>query len=261
MRYGPVWLTLRRVAVLGVAWPALAVGAFVFQVARPWMHAPMGAAALGCATVVAEVTLASAIGAAATRIEAPRVAFGILSVTAIQSVIAGAWGFVLAVIRGYGPLPGMAIGCFASFAGVLLAFWQAVIAGFAGDWRLAPSHDGRDRALVSVALGIACPAGLIFAVGCLWAHASWRAGFPWLVPTVIAPLVMAAIAHINLRTRRRWVAAVREGRIPGWRIVDHAARDNVRVLVRIHAPRAPFRDAETTEPVAIVSDKVVSPFR
>src|SRR5579859_5540823 len=98
MPYGPGWLTLRRVAVLGVAWPALAVGAFVFQAARPWVHAPMGAAALGCATVVAEVTLASAVAAAATRIEAPRVAFGIGSVIAIQSLIAGVWGFVLAQI-------------------------------------------------------------------------------------------------------------------------------------------------------------------
>jgi hypothetical protein len=139
----------------------------------------------------------------------------------------------------------------------------------------AKAIESGDRALLAAALWIL--AGLVpvflvkfafFAIGIGGSPASsadWaEAPFPFACVALAPPVAVIVSALVRIRARRRWLAGVRAGSVPGWRVVE-GARDEETLphlapigeagactLVRVHDAAQPFRGSETLEPIALV---------
>jgi hypothetical protein len=257
---GPAWLGLRSSAALALAWPGLAVGACVLLAAWSSAPTPWGVLSVALATIPAQVMFARWMVRPRADLEAALVA------VAVQGVIAAACGLALVSTEllqvrslfGRGPLPadvamikGVVYGL---VVGMLVGTWQGALALFVADRRRTPSLDLRDRVVAGLGLLIALPASVVLAILLV----VWRsAALIWLPFAVVAPLLVAAAARANMRARRRWVADVADGRVPGWRVVDQPGHANLRVLVRTRVALEPFRDADAMEPVAVVHESAL----
>jgi hypothetical protein len=133
--------------------------------------------------------------------------------------------------------------------------------------------DSGDRALARAMSWVAVPAGLLSFLLHLIYHPSGWEWQPYNLAYLFVPVTVALVALVRGRLRSRWLAGVRKGRDPLWRIADagalapaalpgvdlavEAARGRD-VLLRVRVPEDPYRDVETAVPVAVLRPAVTS---
>jgi hypothetical protein len=127
------------------------------------------------------------------------------------------------------------------------------------------SHEGADRAAILAAAWVALRAVLLFVA---MRVLPMRPDHAVLTLGIAIPAGAGVVAFTRAFLRRRWLASVRAGRDPGWRLVDargishdelpaitHARRKDqgYEVLARLHPAQSGFRGSEWLEPVACVA--------
>jgi hypothetical protein len=128
----------------------------------------------------------------------------------------------------------------------------------------ADTHESADRALLSGAACVMAAAPLLG--GLVLEHPTDASE---LELTVGVPSLAAIVAALRLALRDRWLARVRQGRQPTWRIAasDRFAKDETAglpaitdeadgVLTRVAASESAYRDNERPDPIARVREVV-----
>ncbi len=128
----------------------------------------------------------------------------------------------------------------------------------------ADTHESADRAILSGAACVMAAAPILG--GLVLVHPTDASG---LEVTFGIPSLAAIGAALRLASRDRWLARVRQGRQPTWRIVpsDRFAKDETAglpaitdeadgVLTRVAASESAYRDHERPEPIARVQEVV-----
>jgi hypothetical protein len=151
----------------------------------------------------------------------------------------------------------------------LLAACAAVLGAIVGSHVEDKTSESTDRAQVNVAIWVLV-VGTLQAVTLVTVS---RPGRPYAgssLPVFLAlvpPAALAIAAMTRIRSRRRWLAAVSTGAVPGWRLVEPSPETEglpqlvgvgsgqPRTLVRVHDASRPFRESESQEAVALVALK------
>lgn len=259
------WLTPAHAATVAIALPAIALGAVMLGSDRPWTYAPI---------ITAVVTLGASLAlfTVARRATRSLTATGALVVGTpfVAAICCGALGFAWGLH--WSPARassiGFAMALQAFFATLPLGGWQGALAATSASRLERPSHDMRDRLLVAVGSWLAGPATALGLLG-LVVGVPWPMLAGWLLATVLAPTLIVVWALTRLRARRRWLAAVLDQRVPGWRVVEGTTATEglmlliapparlshrMRVLVKTQPQQDPFREAEQIQPFALVAD-------
>jgi hypothetical protein len=166
---------------------------------------------------------------------------------------------------GHAPLGlGPICGCF-------FGVWQGTVAAKLMGYARAPTHESVDRAILA-STSTAVPGALAAVAITRLGHIAQQSQL--IVATLLivaAPSALACWVGLRLHARRLWLERVGGGLEPGWRIVRAvpgcptstllpivrapAGGTEARFLVAVQQPRAPFREAETLCPVALVLER------
>jgi hypothetical protein len=147
------------------------------------------------------------------------------------------------------------------FRCALFGCYAGVLGWIVGHHVEEETSEGADLAGVNAAAWMLVVT-VVLALG--GATAPWALVVFWALK-VVAPGAWGVAALVRIRARRRWVAAVARGALPGWRLVESSpgtqglprlarvASGQTRTLVRVHDATQPFREAESQEAVALVA--------
>jgi hypothetical protein len=162
--------------------------------------------------------------------------------------------------------------------GLVVAAYSWALGWLVGKHANAKSCENADRAVIAAATWVLV--GQLPSVPMVLGGFALRSGHPALEQAwdrmpwgrtallfgglnVVPPALLALGALRRIRARRAWLATVRVGALPHWRLVEGlseveglphlvgAGGGEARTLV--HAAEQPFREGESLEPIAVVS--------
>jgi len=267
----PAWLSPRRVVLAAVVVFAVAAALpAVWWISEPRHeigHHPSARMAMAATTALLSMILvrlalrAGSFGRAAAWCLGGGVLAGILnaglSLAAVTLVRTGNPGgaligmFLGALFGGlYGAPLGLLFG--AAYLGLVRSAYSA---------RIHPSHDGGDRVLLAAGVWLALGGAALLVLS---------PSSPAVVPPaalVALGAAAAGLAGARRRGRRRWLARVAAGVVPGWQIAARSGQAHEKkllpvtrgeevpldgVLLRVPPPGDPYRHAPADVPAALV---------